>query len=214
MEWYLSAHAPRYAALLHKVEELAPPRPRILDVGAAYEVELLRSLPAVVDRLGFPDERVPLAEGERHIEFDLTDAAQPELWPELDGYDIVVCAEVIEHLTIPPIHVLRLLAAALREGGWLIVQTPNATRISNRLRMLMGRNPFEPLRDDRRNPGHIREYTVKELLGFASSAGLETGGWLTADYFVTGSWANRGLRRVSPAVPRSLRAGITAWFHK
>ena len=214
MEWYLSAHAPRYAVLLHKVEELAPPSPRILDVGAAYEAKLLRSLAAVVDRLGFPDERVPLVEGERHIEFDLTDAAQPELWPELDAYDIVVCAEVIEHLAISPVHVLRLLASALRDGGWLIVQTPNAARVSNRLRMLMGRNPFEPLRDDRRNPGHIREYTVAELLAFASAAGLEAGGWLTADYFVTGSGANRVLRRVSPVVPRSLRAGITAWFRK
>lgn len=197
---------------MDKVRELAPTNPRILDVGASYEAAMLRALPAVVDSLGIPDVRFPPQEGERHIDLDLTDASQPERWPQLDGYDVVVCAEVIEHLAISPAHVLRLLAGALREDGWLIVQTPNAARFSNRARLLLGRNPFELLRDDRSNPGHIREYTVKELLGLARAAGLEPGGWLTADYFVTGSRSNQVLRRVSPAVPRSLRAGITAWF--
>jgi SAM-dependent methyltransferase len=211
---YLHVHAPRYTVLLRKVEELAPRNPRILDVGAAYEAAMLQSLPAVVDRLGFRDERFPPAEGERHVEFDLTDAERPERWPELDEYDVVVCAEVIEHLPVSPVHVLRLLRTAIRDGGWLLVQTPNAARLSNRVRLLAGRNPFELLRESSVNPGHVREYTVRELLELGRNASLEAGGWLTADYFVTGTRANQALRRVSRAVPPSLRAGITAWFRK
>lgn len=173
---------------------------------------MLRALPATVDSLGIRDARFPPEDGERHIELDLTDAGQPERWPQLDAYDVVVCAEVIEHLAISPAHVLRLLGGALREGGWLIVQTPNAARLSNRARLIAGRNPFELLRDDQLNPGHIREYTVAELLDLAREAGLEPGGWLTANYFVTGSRSNRILRHLSPLVPPTLRAGITAWF--
>jgi SAM-dependent methyltransferase len=208
-------HAPRYEVLLAKVRELAPERPRILDVGQAYESERLRSLPgAVVDTLGFGDERFLPREGERHVPFDLKGAEQQELWPDLGDYDVVVCAEVIEHLPVSPLHVLRLLGTALRTGGWLVLQTPNAARIGNRLRLLAGRNPFEPIREDSVSPGHFREYTVGELLALGSAAGLETGGWLTANYFETGSLPNSVLRRLEPVVPSRLRAGITAWLRK
>jgi len=214
MDPYLSAHAARYDLLLAKVRELAPPNPRILDVGPSYEGARLRSLPATVDSLGFRDERFLPGEGEQHVQFDLRDAERTELWPQLADYDLVVCAEVIEHLPISPVHVLRLLGTALRPRGWLVLQTPNAARLSNRLRLLAGRNPFEPLREDSVNPGHVREYTVSELLEMARKADLEVGGWLTADYFATGSRANSVVRGLGPLVPRFLRAGITAWFRK
>jgi len=207
MDPYLSAHAARYDLLLAKVRELAPPNPRILDVGPSYEGARLRSLPATVDSLGFRDERFLPGEGEQHVQFDLRDAERTELWPQLADYDLVVCAEVIEHLPISPVHVLRLLGTALRPRGWLVLQTPNAARLSNRLRLLAGRNPFEPLREDSVNPGHVREYTVSELLEMARKADLEVGGWLTADYFATGS---RAIHSLSPRscpgyLPRSGR---------
>jgi len=212
-------HARRYEALLTKVKELAPERPWILDVGQAYEAERLRELPgAVVDTLGFGDERFPPREGERHIPFDLrsADGTWPEweTWPQFEGYDVVVCAEVIEHLPVSPAPALRFLGSALRPDGWLVLQTPNAARIGNRLRLLAGRNPFEELRDDLVSPGHIREYTVGEVLELGRAAGLEPGGWLTANYFETGSRANAVLRRLEPLVPRRQRAGITAWLKR
>ena len=199
---------------MRKVRELAPANPRILDVGASYEAEELRRLPAAVDSLGFGDPRFAPPEGGRHIEFDLRNAEARELWPELRDYDVVVCAEVIEHLPISAVHPLRLLATALRPGGWLVLQTPNAARLTNRLRLLVGRNPFEPLRGDLVSPGHIREYTVAEVFELGRAAGLEPGGWLTADYFETGSLPNALLRRLGPLVPRRMRAGITAWFRR
>jgi SAM-dependent methyltransferase len=204
---------------MSKVRELAPERPRILDVGQAYEAERLRALPgAVVDTLGFGDQRFPPREGERHIPYDLSaadgDWPEWETWPRFEGYDLVVCAEVIEHLPVSPLPALRFLGSALRPGGWLVLQTPNAARIGNRLRLLAGRNPFEELRDDLVSPGHIREYTVDEVVELGRAAGLEPGGWLTANYFVTGSRANAWARRLGPFVPRRLRAGITAWLQR
>jgi SAM-dependent methyltransferase len=211
---YRAVHEPRYEVLLRTVRELAPANPRILDVGPSYEAEELRRLPAAVDSLGFGDPRFAPPEGGRHIEFDLRNAEARELWPELRDYDVVVCAEVIEHLPISAVHPLRLLATALRPGGWLVLQTPNAARLTNRLRLLVGRNPFEPLREDSANPGHLREYTVDEVLALGRRAGLELGGWLTADYFVTGSRRNTVLRRLGPFVPPRLRAGITVWLRR
>lgn len=197
------------------MRELAPEGPRVLDVGPSYESELLRRLPgAVVDTLGFGGERFPPRERERHVAFDLRDAERRDAWPELDEYDLVVCAEVIEHLPVSPVPALRFLGAALRPGGWLVLQTPNAARIGNRLRLLVGRNPFEPLREDSADPGHVREYTVEELLALGRAAGLETGGWLTGNYFATGSLPNAVLGRLEPIVPRRLRMGITAWLRR
>ena len=214
MDPYLTVHAHRYEVLVEKVRELAPANPRILVVGAAYEADELRRLPAVVDSLGLGDERYPPGEGERHVTFDLRLAESRELWPELGLYDVVVCAEVIEHLSISALHPLRLFAAALRPGGWLVLQTPNAARVGNRLLLLAGRNPFEPLREDSASPGHFREYTVDELLELGRRAGFEVGGWLTANYFVTGTRRNSAVRRLGPLVPRRLRAGITVWLRK
>jgi SAM-dependent methyltransferase len=199
---------------MEKVRDLAPEHPRILDVGPAYETELLRALPAVVDTLGLADIRFPPQDGERHVQLDLRLADQPDEWPELDEYDVVVCAEVIEHVAVPPIHVLRLLAGALRRDGWLVLQTPNAAQFAKRLRLLAGRNPYEPLRDSSDCPGHIREYTVDELLALARESGLEVGGWLTANYFSTGTFRNRVLRRAGSLLPARLRAGITLWLRK
>jgi SAM-dependent methyltransferase len=208
-------HERRYDVLLGKVRELAPPSSRILDVGPAYEAERLRAIPgATVDTLGLGDDRFPPREGERHVSFDLKDAERPELWPTLETYDVVVFAEVLEHLPVAPLHVLRFLAQAVRESGWLVVQTPNAARLINRLRLLGGRNPFEPLREDSSSPGHIREYTLDEVLRLAEAAGLERGGWLTANYFDTGTRRNHAFRRLGPLVPRSLRAGITVWLRR
>jgi SAM-dependent methyltransferase len=199
---------------MDKVRELAPERPRILDVGPAYETELLRALPAVVDTLGLADIRFPPQDGERHVELDLRLSDRPEEWPELHEYDLVVCAEVIEHIAVPPVHVLRVLASALRNGGWLVLQTPNAAQLSKRLRLLAGRNPYESLRGSGDCPGHIREYTVDELLALAPEAGLEVGGWLTANYFSTGTFRNSVLRRAESLLPPRLRAGITLWLRK
>jgi SAM-dependent methyltransferase len=208
-------HERRYAVLLETVRRLVPPQPRLLDVGAAHETTMLRELPgATVDTLGFDDARFPPREGERHIPFDLKDAERPESWPELEPYDLVVCAEVIEHVPVAPQHVVRFIAGALRPGGWLVLQTPNAARIANRVRLLAGSNPFEPLREDSARAGHFREYTVDELLTLGRKGGLELGGWLTANYFDTGTRANALLRRLGPLVPRRLRAGVTVWLRK
>jgi SAM-dependent methyltransferase len=202
---YLRTHRRRYAVLLELVDELRPQR--ILVVGPSFESELLRERfpAATVNTLGWLDHRFPLRDQERHWEVDLNDPGDPDV----DEHDVLVCGEVIEHLHVAVVPVLRFLASALRPGGHLILQTPNATALPKRLRMLLGRNPYEPIRDEPGNPGHFHEYTLGELLEAIDMAGLEVTRSLTANYFDHGSRKNRVYRAVGSLLPGALREGIT-----
>lgn len=204
-EVYLRTHARRYALLVRLVTTLAPER--ILVVGPSYESVMLReALPgAKVDTVGWEDHRFPRVDGERHLELDLND---PE-YPPLDPHDAIVCGEVIEHLHVSPVSVFRFLAGGLASGGRLIVQTPNAVSLPKRLRMLIGRNPYEPIRPDPANPGHFHEYTIRELRDAVDAAGLELDRVITANYFDHRSPQNRLFRALAPALPGTLREGIT-----
>jgi trans-aconitate methyltransferase len=202
---YLRTHAQRYERLLELLRPLAPGR--ILVVGPSYETVLLRDAfpSATVNTLGWHDNRFPLREHESHVQFDLNDPSYPELEP----HDVVVCSEVIEHLHVAAVPVLRFLASGLVPGGHLILQTPNATALAKRIRMLFGRNPYDPIREESGNPGHFHEHTVDELVRAVDEAGLEVTRVLTENYFDHGSRKNRAYRAVGRMMPRSLREGIT-----
>ena len=202
---YLRTHRERYALLLELVGDLAPTR--ILVVGPSFESALLRERfgAATVNTLGWLDHRFPLREGEQHVQLDLNAGDYPELEP----HDVVVCCEVVEHLHVPAAGVLRFLATALAPGGHLVLQTPNATALPKRIRMLLGQNPYEPIRDEPGNPGHFHEYTLPELRAAVGDAGLEITRLLTANYFDHGSRKNRAYRAVGRLLPRTLREGIT-----
>lgn len=201
-EIYLRTHRRRYELLLDLVRELSPER--LLVVGPSYESTLLREV-APVDTLGWADHRFPRVDGERHVQHDLND---PE-YPELDPHDVIVFSEVVEHLHVSPVPVFRFLAGGLEPEGRLVVQTPNATALPKRLRMLLGQNPYEPIREQTGNPGHFHEYTVEELREAVESAGLEVERLVTANYFDHGSRKNRAYRVLGPVMPATLREGIT-----
>ena len=202
---YLRTHARRYELLFELARAASPST--VLVVGPSHDSVLLRDvLPGVgIDTLGWADHRFPRTDGERHVEHDLNDPEYPELGP----YDLIVCGEVLEHLHVAPAPVLRHFASALSPGGRLILQTPNATALPKRLRMLLGQNPYDPIRDEERNPGHFHEYTVGELLRAVESSGLEVERWLTENYFDHGSRKNRAFRAVGRVLPATLREGIT-----
>ena len=206
---YLATHMRRYELLLDAVARSSPRR--LLDVGPSYEVELFRDrFPGVhVDNLGFHDDRFPLREGEIHTELDLNSAADQGRWPALEPYDVIVCAEVLEHLYISPVHLLRLVRSILVPDGRVIVQTPNAAALSRRFWLLAGRNPFELLREDLHQAGHFREYTLDELAHLAEQAGFVVADAARQNYFLTGSRKNRLLVAAGFLLPSSLRQGIT-----
>jgi SAM-dependent methyltransferase len=207
---YLHFHANRYAFLLKKVDAIAPAR--ILDIGPSFQTSLMRDIypDTAVDSLGFDDTRFPRREGDRHIDFDLNDAVDVHRWPKPDElYDLVVMAEVLEHVYTAARPVLSCVGSLLRPGGKLIIQTPNAVNLGRRLSTLRGRNPFGMIREEKMNPGHFCEFTVGELRQAAQSADLTVEGASLTNYF-----GSRGFRKsvyevLCSALPGDLRDGIT-----
>jgi SAM-dependent methyltransferase len=172
---YWQRHAVRFEHVLRALDRRGRGRVRTaLDVGCSFQTLLLAEyFPAWrIDTLAdIRDERFLLPPPSRHFLLDLNaaDAAAPAL-DAGTRYDLIVFMEVIEHLRIPPAQVLRFLAAQLAPGGVIVLTTPNAAWLKNRLKLLRGRNPFELLRPE--GGGHIRESTLDELRDAAAAAGL------------------------------------------
>jgi len=81
-------------------------------------------------------------------------------------FDCAVFSEVIEHLnpyylgtTFSEIHRI------LKPGGILILTTPNIARMSNRLKLIFGKNPIPPY--------HVKEYTMDEVSSFLINGGFD-----------------------------------------
>jgi hypothetical protein len=218
---YWEYHARRYSSLvdlvLAQMPADGPAAPlRILDVGPNFQTALLRqAIPeAIVDTLGFEHPFFPPRDGERHIELDLT-ATEADDAPVGDGgHDVVVMGEVIEHLHTAPVVVLRYLAQWLHPGGMIVVQTPNAVALHKRMRMALGRNPYEPIRLSQKNPGHFHEYTVEELEHTAREAGLTPAGHFTGNYFGGPDRLHQAYAALGSALPERLRHGITMWMRR
>jgi Methyltransferase domain len=217
---YVDYHAIRYARLLDAVEHLTArlgPRDsvHILDVGPNVQTGLLRAIQpeAIVDTVGFAHPAVPPRELERHEEFDLNQSSEPARWPELPRqYDVIILAEVLEHLHVPPSVVLEFLGRQLGRPGFIVIQTPNAAALHKRLALLLGRNPVQAPRVCHENPGHFHEYTVRELRDQVEVAGL-TIYWLRAEnYFGSGPSADL-YRAAGHLMPATWRHGVTACVH-
>lgn len=214
---YLHFHRDRYAFLLGLCRGLLERNlePRILVVGPHFDAELLRRVypHGVVDTLGFSDKAFPLRPGDCHYAVDLNQVLRgPTVPAPTPVYDLVVCAEVIEHLHTAPELVLRYLAGWADQGsGRVVLQTPNAACLGNRLQMLRGRNPFEFIRISDENPGHFREYTIDELRRLNASVGLEVIDWYGRNYFARADMrrVDRWFYQVCDRLPATLRSGFT-----
>jgi SAM-dependent methyltransferase len=178
-----------------------------------------------VDSLGLePDEELSTG---HHYCFDLNETQYRDRLPSGIGpYDLIVFAEVIEHLYTAPELVLEFLRRLLVPRGLLILQTPNAVSLGKRVKFVLGANPFERIRVDRMNPGHYREYTLNELMDILRSSQFSAEKAWRRYYFdtrfashevgdekpkaVSGSIRNLAYRLLPP----SLREGITILARK
>ena len=213
---YRKFHARRYAYLLEQVDclfncQFGHPW-NILDIGPSFQTAMLREKypAATIDSAGFQDHRFPSRQHETHFEMNLNDVDLPDL----REYDMVLLAEVIEHLYAPPVRVLTKVSRWLKPGGSIIIQTPNPISLGKRFHLLAGYSPFEVIRDDPRNPGHFCEYTVNDLKDIARNAGLEVFGVWAKNYFGPAGSRNLLYDIACFALPGHLQDGITAVLRK
>jgi len=221
---FLRYHYRRYEFLFQKIDKVFAKLSsasgqraiKILDIGPGFQTEIMRlTLPgAVVNTLGFRDLRFHARPKDQHFEFDLNNAQFPDRWLKLEPHDLVILAEVLEHLYTSPVLVLQCVARWITSGGFLILQTPNACALHKRIKMLFGKNPFDLIRETADNPGHFREYTLSELFCFTDQAGLRLVDLATWNYFDNSSWVHKIYNAVSRVMPASLRQGITMTLQK
>ena len=222
---YLAFHAPRFRFVLDLAEQYLPAQAgRVLDIGLSPLSEVLRRrLPCPVDTLGLEPQNLAGA-GRVHYHADLN---QPDSLPSgLPAYDLVVFAEVLEHLHTSPALVLPAVGRLLAQNGVLILQTPNAASLPKRIKLLIGRNPYELIRPQSNNPGHFREYTLAELRSYCRQSGFVVVDFFRRFYFdARFARHSDGIVRPQPFVgalknlayrsfPGPLREGLTLVLRK
>ena len=210
---YIEFHQYRYQFLLDTIYQLlsreAQRTVRILDVGPSFQTVLIRKFfpNTTVDTLGFPNPVAPLRSGETHIQQDLNNTHNTWALSQ-STYDIIVFCEVIEHLFTPPDIVLDRFQQSLIPGGKLIIQTPNAVAIHKRVRMMMGKNPYDLLLPSKM--GHFREYTRHELESMLTEAGFHVVSTHLKNYFNNHQTLIHWLfSRTELIIPPTMRDGIT-----
>jgi len=148
-----------------------PRSTRILDVGTANGY-IGRGL----QELGFQDvtglEQDPLcvqaADG-LYAQVIQQDLDQPWTYSFPHRYDVILCADVLEHLKDPQ-KTLEWLLTALKPDGRLLLSIPNSAHWWVRLNVLAGRFPMEErgLFDS----GHLRFFTWSTIQQLIRQAGL------------------------------------------
>jgi 2-polyprenyl-3-methyl-5-hydroxy-6-metoxy-1,4-benzoquinol methylase len=230
---YLNFHAQRFEYVLRKCRRLKPaPDTRVLDIGRShlshmlldyYEHVTTMGLP-LADRVRFGHEADSLeGSGKRdfagHIVFDLNETRYHEGPLSPFRFDLIVVAEVLEHLYVAPELVLHHLLGYLKDGGVILCQTPNAAALHKRLLLLVGKNPYDRIRIDLENPGHFREYTRQELAEIGEKAGLKVAEHEYVDYYAAPANWTLGigvqlLRLLGLAFPALLRAQTIVFVRK
>jgi 2-polyprenyl-3-methyl-5-hydroxy-6-metoxy-1,4-benzoquinol methylase len=74
---------------------------------------------------------------------------------EDESFDAVVAGEILEHVRFPD-EVVGEIGRVLRPGGVVVGSVPNAFRLKNRLKFLLGRSPEN-------NPMHLRMYSPASI---------------------------------------------------
>jgi SAM-dependent methyltransferase len=219
---YLEIHEPRFQKVISLIGNhlTDTSEVKILDVGPSVLTEMIQNQfkDAEVESLGIKgDDRdgghLPkgVTANIPHHEFDLNLTDKPEKWIQPGKFDLVVCAEVIEHLHTAPEHLLQFLKSLLKSEGILILQTPNAASLIKRITLMKGKNPYERIRLNNENPGHFREYTRTELQFLARDAGYIVEDVTTENYFrlLPVTWKVRAYRTLQYMLGKNWKDGIT-----
>ncbi len=188
----LRVYAELHLSRLTRTLEITPPggpADRILEMGAYLHIT-----PSLGPRLGYGEVRgchygpagsvkhrsVVSASGKRfECDVEMFDA-EKDAFPYPDGhFATVLCCELIEHLHADPMHMMSEVNRILRDGGHLVLTTPNIASLRAIAAVLQGYNPglfpqfIKPAGDGEVTPRHNREYAPREVYQLLGCAGFD-----------------------------------------
>jgi SAM-dependent methyltransferase len=111
--------------------------------------------------------------GQRHdVAFKHFNVEKEEFPYKPKSFDLVLFCEIIEHLTVDPVHPIVQINRLLDRGGYMIITTPNVLRYENLLKLIMGKNVHDHYSGYGAYGRHNREYTPDELRLLVESLGF------------------------------------------
>lgn len=214
----------RYGAIAELLVQRTPPGASVVELGAAPGDQA-----ASISRRGFRVTAVDIGEasdewgtgevgrmqrlfddaGVRLVEWNLEEAPYP-----LDdrSFDAVVMTEVYEHLRDYPIRSLEESFRILRPGGYLYFTTPNSAALTNRFRLLAGKNIQTPLPDwigGLPFARHAREYTFDEIRHLLEAVGFTVEVLVGRHFFIGAGRQGLVPTLVKTAIDRASRLRAT-----
>jgi 2-polyprenyl-3-methyl-5-hydroxy-6-metoxy-1,4-benzoquinol methylase len=130
------------------------PGRKVLDLGCR-DGGLTRTYANGNEIVGVDADREALAAAAQlGIETRWADLDEPLTFDEA-SFDVVVAGELLEHLRDPS-RLVSDVRRVLRPGGTFVASVPNAFRLKNRLRFLLGRNPED-------DPTHLQMFAPSDV---------------------------------------------------
>lgn len=86
------------------------------------------------------------------------------------SFDVIICADILEHLR-SPVEALIKLKAYLKDGGWFVLSIPNVANLEVRWNLLWGNFDYQKsgIMDD----SHLRFYTQKTVRKLLTDAKIK-----------------------------------------
>ena len=132
----------------------------VLDLGCR-DGSLSRAYAGGNEIVGVDADREALAAAAQlGIETRWADLDEPLAFDEAT-FDVVVAGELLEHLR-DPARLVGDVRRVLRPGGTFVASVPNAFRLKNRLRFLLGRDPED-------DPTHLQMFSPSDVRRLISS---------------------------------------------
>ncbi|MBL7078189.1 class I SAM-dependent methyltransferase [Candidatus Shapirobacteria bacterium] len=165
---YFQIHSARYAFVLNKISKINPNQSlKILDIGC-FPDHLSQALKFLGHQIfGIASTHEPL---KRKNVFLLN--AEKDPFPFNNNFfDLILLNELIEHFPQSPLPVLKEALRVTKDKGFLVLTTPNAVRLINRLKIAVGQNTACSIDHFFQNKGqggnlyhrHNREYNFAEV---------------------------------------------------
>lgn len=151
------------------------PNNRILEIGAsgAYTLYALKKMGKAsyvvgIDLFELPNSRQKDSEIDY---FGIDDISKCNLSFEKESFDVIICADVLEHL-LNPLEVLTYVKSFLKKGGQLIISLPNI-RNFRALNKIIFKGTFEYTESGVMDYTHLRFFCKKDMEKLIEDAGLE-----------------------------------------